>query len=67
MPWPPKRTFPATRSPSVKELRTADQEELAELRADREALVRVVNQLTLQHRQFRRQLTAPAPVVRIPA
>ncbi|MFE0905945.1 hypothetical protein ACFW3Y_22185 [Streptomyces rochei] len=49
----------------LKELRAADQEELAELRADREALVRVVNQLTLENRQIRQQLRAPAPVVRI--
>ncbi|GKQ40734.1 hypothetical protein [Streptomyces sp. A012304] len=45
----------------LKELRAADQEELAELRADREALVRVVNQPTLDNRQIRQQLTAPAP------
>ncbi|MFI1436737.1 hypothetical protein [Streptomyces lydicus] len=49
----------------LKELRAADREELAELRADREALVRVVNQLTLENRQLRQQLTAPDPVVRI--
>lgn len=33
--------------------------ELAELRADREALVRVVNQLTLENRQLRQEPTAP--------
>ncbi|MFA3842774.1 hypothetical protein [Streptomyces aureus] len=49
----------------LKVLRAADQEELAELRADREAVVRVVNQLTVGDRQLRQQLTASAPVVRI--
>lgn len=49
----------------VKELRAADQKELAELRADREALVRVVNQLALENRQLRQQLTTPDPVVRL--
>ncbi|WP_330452232.1 MULTISPECIES: hypothetical protein [unclassified Streptomyces] len=48
-----------------KELRAADQEELAELRTDREVLVRVVNQLTLENRQLRQQLTAPDSVVHI--
>ncbi|WP_326770848.1 hypothetical protein OG978_45115 (plasmid) [Streptomyces sp. NBC_01591] len=48
----------------LKELRAADHEELAELRADRETLVRVVNQLTLEIRQLRQQLAAPDPVVR---
>ncbi|MCX5343682.1 hypothetical protein [Streptomyces atratus] len=49
----------------LKELRSADKEELAELRADREALVRAVNVLTLENRQFRQQLAAPDPVVRV--
>ncbi|MFB6752540.1 hypothetical protein ACFCX6_16575 [Streptomyces sp. NPDC056353] len=48
----------------LKKLRAADQEELAELRADREALVRVVHQLTLENRQLRQQLAAPTSVVR---
>ncbi|WP_326673373.1 hypothetical protein [Streptomyces canus] len=45
----------------IKELRAADQQELVELRSDQEALVRVVNQLTLENQQ----LTDPVPVVRI--
>lgn len=49
----------------LKELRTADKEELVELREDREALVRVINQLTLENRQLRQQLMAPSPIVRI--
>ncbi|WP_328876391.1 hypothetical protein OHT76_43700 [Streptomyces sp. NBC_00287] len=49
----------------LKELRAADKDELTELRADREALIRVVHQLTLENRQLRQQPTAPAPVVRI--
>ncbi|MFF0474397.1 hypothetical protein [Streptomyces sp. NPDC004284] len=49
----------------LKELRATDQAELAELRDDREALVRVVNQLTLENRQLRHQLTAPDSIVRV--
>ncbi|MFE9806096.1 hypothetical protein [Streptomyces sp. NPDC005548] len=49
----------------LKELRAADQDELAELRVDREVLVRVVNQLTVENRQLRHQLTASDPVVRV--
>ncbi|MFE2711933.1 hypothetical protein ACFXKI_08040 [Streptomyces mirabilis] len=49
----------------LKELRERDQTELVELRADREALVRIVNQLTLENRQLRQQLAAPGPVVRL--
>ncbi|MDX3067043.1 hypothetical protein PV518_33540 [Streptomyces sp. ND04-05B] len=49
----------------LKELRETDQTELAELRADREALVRIVNQLTLENRRLRQQLAAPGPVVRL--
>ncbi|MFB7191864.1 hypothetical protein ACFCZT_42840, partial [Streptomyces sp. NPDC056230] len=49
----------------LKELRSDDKDELAQLRADREALVRVVNQLTLENRQLRQQLTAPSSVVRL--
>ncbi|WP_432030073.1 hypothetical protein [Streptomyces sp. 1222.5] len=43
----------------------ADQQELTELRADREALIRVVHQLPLENRQLRQQLATPAPVVRV--
>ncbi|MGW7729863.1 hypothetical protein ACWGJ6_42185 [Streptomyces canus] len=49
----------------LKELRETDRAELVELRADREALVRIVNQLTLENRQLRQQLAAPGPVVRL--
>ncbi|MFB7335264.1 hypothetical protein ACFC00_27035 [Streptomyces adustus] len=49
----------------LKELREADRAELVELRADREVLVRIVNQLTLENRQLRQQLVAPGPVVRL--
>ncbi|MGW3974470.1 hypothetical protein ACWEFD_34960 [Streptomyces ardesiacus] len=49
----------------LKELRSDDKDELAQLRADREALVRVVNQLTLENRQIRQQLMAPSSVVRL--
>jgi hypothetical protein len=49
----------------LKELRSDDKDQLAQLRADREALVRVVNQLTLENRQLRQQLTAPSSVVRL--
>ncbi|WP_411576576.1 hypothetical protein [Streptomyces mutabilis] len=49
----------------LKELRADDKDELAQLRADREALVRVVNQLTLENRQIRQQLMAPSSVVRL--
>ncbi|WP_432931949.1 hypothetical protein ACQPZZ_13165 [Microbispora sp. CA-135349] len=36
----------------LKELRKEDQDELSRLRADINALVRVVNQSTLEHRQL---------------
>ncbi|WP_239131677.1 hypothetical protein [Streptomyces griseus] len=49
----------------LKELRSDEKDELAQLRADREVLVRVVNQLTLENRQLRQQLTAPSSVVRL--
>jgi hypothetical protein len=54
-----------TRIAKLTELRAADQDELHTLKADREALVRVVNQLTLENRQLRQQLTSPDPVVRL--
>ncbi|MVO90210.1 hypothetical protein GPA10_37030 [Streptomyces sp. p1417] len=47
----------------LKELRAAGRKELSELRADREALVRVVHQLTLENRQLR-QHAAPTAVLR---
>ncbi|MEV7194601.1 hypothetical protein AB0N81_22745 [Streptomyces sp. NPDC093510] len=43
----------------LKELRQKDKAELDQLRADVEALVRVVNQLTLENQQLRTKLTAP--------
>ncbi|MFD5720921.1 hypothetical protein [Streptomyces sp. NPDC127036] len=49
----------------LKELRAADQDDIAELRADREALVRALNQLTMENRQLRQELTAASPVVRL--
>ncbi|MFJ2218372.1 hypothetical protein ACIQVO_39930 [Streptomyces sp. NPDC101062] len=49
----------------LKELRATDKDELAQLREDRESLVRVVNQLTLENRQLRQQLTAPTSVVHL--
>ncbi|WP_435279928.1 hypothetical protein [Streptomyces sp. 1222.5] len=49
----------------LKKLRAADQQELTELRADREALIRVVHQLPLENRQLRQQLATPDPVVRV--
>ncbi|WP_103544918.1 hypothetical protein [Streptomyces sp. SM1] len=49
----------------LKELRSDDKDELAQLRADREALVRVVNQLTLENRQLRQQLAFPSSFVRL--
>ncbi|MFH9984085.1 hypothetical protein [Streptomyces luteogriseus] len=49
----------------LKELRAADKEQLAQLATDVENLVRVVNQLTLENRQLRRQLATPGPIVRL--
>ncbi|MFF1715562.1 hypothetical protein [Streptomyces sp. NPDC058268] len=49
----------------LKELRDDDKAELEQLRADREALLRAVNQLTMENRQLRKQLTNPDPVVHI--
>ncbi|MEU2872564.1 hypothetical protein ABZ769_25665 [Streptomyces olivoreticuli] len=43
----------------LKELRAKDAEELARLRADIEGLVRAVQQLTVENRQLRGELTAP--------
>ncbi|MFI0267165.1 hypothetical protein [Streptomyces luteogriseus] len=49
----------------LKELRAANKEQLAQLATDVENLVRVVNQLTLENRQLRRQLATPGPIVRL--
>ncbi|WDF35716.1 hypothetical protein PBV52_02315 [Streptomyces sp. T12] len=49
----------------LKTLRHKDRAELAALRCDVEALVRVVNQLTAENRRLRQQLTAAEPVVRL--
>ncbi|GGQ39383.1 hypothetical protein ACH4UX_15175 [Streptomyces althioticus] len=49
----------------LKELRQKDQAELEQFRADVEGLVRVVNELTLENRHLREQLTTPHPVVRV--
>jgi hypothetical protein len=49
----------------LKELREGGKIEVTLLRADVEALVRVVNQLTLENRHLRQQLTDPDPVVHI--
>ncbi|MFF7019916.1 hypothetical protein [Streptomyces klenkii] len=49
----------------LKELRAKDAEELAQLRADVEGLVRVVHQLTVENRQLRTELTAPDARVRV--
>ncbi|QHA04629.1 hypothetical protein GQF42_16200 [Streptomyces broussonetiae] len=48
----------------LKELRAADQNELAQLRDDVEILARVVNQLTLENRQLRLQVAAPESALR---
>ncbi|CAM5310357.1 hypothetical protein [Streptomyces abikoensis] len=49
----------------LKELRAKNAEELAQLRADVEGLVRVVHQLTVENRQLRTELTAPDARVRV--
>jgi len=48
-----------------KELRENDKAEIAQLQADREGLIRVVHQLTVENRQLRTALTAPDARVRI--
>ncbi|MER7848367.1 hypothetical protein ABTZ03_31025 [Kitasatospora sp. NPDC096077] len=47
----------------LKELRAKDTEELAHLRADVQALVQVVNQLTLENLRLREALARPAGTV----
>ncbi|MDJ0341765.1 hypothetical protein QMK19_04325 [Streptomyces sp. H10-C2] len=49
----------------LKELRTADAEELAQLREDVQGLVRTVNQLALENQQLRTELTAPRGRLRV--
>ncbi|WP_406388914.1 hypothetical protein [Streptomyces sp. NBC_00211] len=49
----------------LKELRENDKAEIAQLQADREALVRVVHQLTVENRQLRAELAVPDTRVRI--
>ncbi|MFB6502066.1 MULTISPECIES: hypothetical protein [unclassified Streptomyces] len=48
----------------LKELRAADAEELAALRADVEALVGALHQAQMENRQLRQRLAAPDPAVR---
>ncbi|MGW7521753.1 hypothetical protein ACWGJ2_39935 [Streptomyces sp. NPDC054796] len=48
----------------LKELRAADAEELAVLRADVEALVGALHQVQMENRQLRQRLAAPDPAVR---
>lgn len=49
----------------LKELRENNKVEIAQLQADREALVRVVHQLTVENRQLRADLAAPDTRVRV--
>ncbi|MFG2436496.1 hypothetical protein [Streptomyces sp. NPDC048508] len=49
----------------LKELRAADAEELAQLRADVQGLVRTVNQLSLENQQLRTELAAPGARLRV--
>ncbi|MGX6744017.1 hypothetical protein [Streptomyces peucetius] len=49
----------------LKELRAKDAEELAQLRADVQGLVRAVNQLSLENQQLRTELTAPRGQLRV--
>ncbi|MEU0655485.1 hypothetical protein ABZ485_25040 [Streptomyces albogriseolus] len=49
----------------LKELRAADAEEIAQLKADVEALVGALHQSTVENRLLRQQLTGGAGVVRI--
>lgn len=48
----------------LKELRTQDATELAQLRTDVEQLVRIVNQLTAHNRQLLHSLSQPNPPIR---
>ena len=49
----------------LKKLRDKDKAELEQLQADVEGLARAINQLTLENRQLRGLLSAPAPAVRV--
>ncbi|POG46017.1 hypothetical protein BV881_18440 [Streptomyces sp. ZL-24] len=49
----------------LKELRDKDAEELAQLRADVQGLVRAVNQLSLENQQLRTELAAPRGRLRV--
>ncbi|WP_338674661.1 hypothetical protein V1460_17870 [Streptomyces sp. SCSIO 30461] len=49
----------------LKELRANDKEEIAQLQADREGLVRIVHQLTVENRQLRAELATPDNRVRV--
>ncbi|MEU9305221.1 hypothetical protein [Streptomyces sp. NPDC048269] len=49
----------------LKELRANDKAEIAQLQADREGLVRIVHQLTVENRQLRIELTTPDSRVRV--
>lgn len=49
----------------LKELRERDKAEIAQLEADREALVRAVHQLTVSNRQLLSELAAPDTRVRV--
>ncbi|NML54968.1 hypothetical protein HHL19_35195 [Streptomyces sp. R302] len=49
----------------LKELRDKDAEELAQLRADVQGLVRAVNQLSLENQQLRTELAAPRARLRV--
>lgn len=50
----------------LKELRANDKAQIAQLQADREGLVRIVHQLTVENRQLRAELTTPDNRVRVP-
>ncbi|MGW7367847.1 hypothetical protein ACWGI8_31600 [Streptomyces sp. NPDC054841] len=50
---------------NLKELRAADTEEIAQLKADVEALVGALHQATVENQTLRQQLTERASVVRV--
>ncbi|WP_405833261.1 MULTISPECIES: hypothetical protein [unclassified Streptomyces] len=49
----------------LKELRANDKAEISQLQTDREALVRIVHQLTVENRQLRTELATPDSRVRV--
>ncbi|MGW7053479.1 hypothetical protein [Streptomyces sp. NPDC054887] len=53
------------RQDKLKELRAKDAEELTQLRADGQGLVRAVNQLSLENHQLRTELAAPRGRLRL--